>query len=177
MITAQQTINRIARGKRNYDDGERAQEITMEMMRQLGYKLIERIETGYTVTWVKKIVAGKVIRVKPKNAFPIRKVSGDIRAIAQKGIAVHCECKYRPVKADGRLVLQWSDFESHQIEHLQAVTDEGGLAFVSWVTSLYPAELFFLLWPIPLRKGKALTAEQAAAHRTDLFIIKNPNPK
>lgn len=166
MRASRQALTRSARGRINRADGESAQHITMELMKDLGYRCVEKIETGMTL----KRQDGAIV-----GAFPSAKVSGDIRAIGPKGITIHCECKYRPEKEDGRLVLQWSDFEKHQIEHLEAVTEAGGLAFVSWVTSLYPARLFWLQWPIPMRKGKALTAAEAARIRMEHFGFQNPN--
>lgn len=163
----QQAVTRSVRGRMNRADGERAQQITMEFMQELGYRCIEKIETGMTL----KRQNGQIV-----GAYPSAKVSGDIRAIGPKGITIHCECKYRPVKENGRLVLKWGDFEGHQLEHLQAVTEAGGWSFVSWVTSLYPAQLFWLQWPIPgFRKGRALTAEEAAKHRPEHFGFHNPN--
>lgn len=162
MITNTESYRRRIRGKQNRADGERAQKITMEMMQNLGFRCIEKIETGMTL----KRENGQII-----GAFPSAKVSGDIRAIGPKGITIHCECKYRPEKDNGRLVLKWSDFEEHQIKHLHAVTEAGGWAFVSWVISLYPARFFFLPWPIPIRKGHGFTAQQASEHRLEDFLL------
>lgn len=167
MISDNEAYRSRIRGKQNRADGERAQEITMEMMAELGYQCIEKIETGMTLKRKGKEIIG---------AFPSAKVSGDIRAIGPMGITVHCECKYRPAREDGRLVLQWSDFEKHQIDHLQAVTEAGGWSFVSWVTSLYPANLFWLEWPFPLRKGKALTSEVAKQLIPKHLGFHNTNP-
>lgn len=137
--------------------------ITMDFMGQLGFSCIERIETGFTL----KRKDGEIV-----GAFPSAKVSGDVRAIGPGGVTVHCECKYRPADR-----LKWSDFEKHQLDHLEAVTKAGGWAFVSWVTSLYPARLYWLQWPFPLKKGSALKAEDAAKIRVEHFGFHNPNGK
>jgi hypothetical protein len=159
----QEQIKRRVRGRRNRHDGEQAQMITMDFMCQLGFRCIEKIETGFTL----KRKDGEIV-----GAFPSAKVSGDVRAIGPKGVTVHCECKYRPADQ-----LKWSDFEEHQLDHLEAVTKAGGWAFVSWVTSLYPARLYWLQWPFPLKKGKALTADEAGKIRVTHFGFHNPNGK
>ena len=154
-------------GKTNEHNGKEAERIVMEAMKQMGFRCIEKIEVGYTV-----IMRGKVITA----AFPKAKVSGDIRAVGSRGEAVHCEIQYRPRRSDGRLVLQYSDFEPHQIDHLQAVCDAKGLAFVAWVVSLYPAQLYFLEWPFPLQKRKALTELMAQKMQPTYFGFVNGNP-
>jgi hypothetical protein len=146
-------ITRSARSRINRRAGEEAQDIVERFMRDCGFHCVERIETGFGVVRRGKKLIG---------AYAKRRVSGDIKAIAKGGIAVHVEVKYRPRKPDGRLVLQISDFETHQLDALQSVTEARGAAFVAWVVSLYPAQLFWLKWPFPLAHRKALTAEQAA---------------
>jgi hypothetical protein len=48
---------------------------------------------------------------------------------------------------------------------MQRVTAAGGMAFVAWVTSLFPAQMFFLLWPLSgFRKGKAFLTSDAVLH-------------
>lgn len=145
-------VKRRTQGRINRKAGEMAQEIVEEFMRDRGYQCIERIETGFGV-----IRRGR----KLVGAFAQRRVSGDIKAIAHGGKAVHVEVKHRPRKADGRLVLQISDFEPHQLDALHNVTNAGGIAYVAWVVSLHPAQLYWLRWPFPIAKGRALTNEQA----------------
>jgi recombination protein U len=149
-------------GKVNKRNGDQAERIVMEMLRQLGYKKIEKIETGFSV-----VRQGKRI----VSAFPKAKVSGDIRAIGPGGITIHCEVKYRP-----NATLRFSDFEPHQLQHLQEVTDAGGIAYVAWVISLFPAKLYLLEWPVPIRKCKGLTREQAEKHIGQHFGFVNGNP-
>lgn len=157
-------FERRKRGRIATIDGEAAQNITMRLMREMGLMCVERIETGFKV--ISK--GGKII-----GARPAKKVSGDIRAIASNGQAVHVECKFRP---NDRLI--WTDFEEHQPGHLQAVTDAGGLAFVSWVTSIHPPRLFWLKWPIPgFRKGKALTEIEAAKLPSEFFNMPKRNER
>ena len=151
------------KGKVNKRNGDIAERITMEMFRQLGYKKIEKIETGFSV-----VRRGKQI----VSAYPKAKVSGDIRAIGPRGITIHCEVKYRP-----NATLKMSDFEPHQLTHMQEVHDAKGIAFISWVISLCPAKLYLLEWPIPIKKGRGLTREQAAKRIWESFGFREgPQP-
>ena len=153
--------SRRTRNKINQREGDEAQAIVERFMREVGYKRVERVETGFSL--VRR--NGTIIGAHPKRA-----VSGDIKAIGPKGKSVLVEVKHRPAKPNGRLVLTWNDFEEHQIEALDGFTEAKGWAFVAWVTSLYPARLFWLLWPIPgFRKGKGLTAEMAAKIQPGFF--------
>jgi hypothetical protein len=149
----------------NQKAGEYAQGLTMKAMAEMGFKNIEPIETGYRRVWIN----GK------QTMIPKGKVSGDIKAIAHRGRAVHVEVKYRPQKPDGRICLQYGDFEPHQLEKLEEIHQSGGLAFVSWVVNLEPVQLFFLQWPFPLKKRKALTYEKALEERPEYFGIKPKN--
>ncbi len=152
------------KGRLNKRAGEEAQELVESFMRQVGYRCVERIETGFSVIRRGKQIVG---------AFPKRSVSGDVKAIGHKGRAVHVEIKHRPTGN-----LTWASFAPHQIEALDGVTGAEGEAFVAWVVSIYPPRLFWLQWPIPgFRKGKGLTREMAAAHRGDHFGFVNGNPK
>jgi hypothetical protein len=159
-----QKITRSARNRINRREGDEAQEIVERFMREQGFRCVERIETGFSVIRKGRQIVG---------AFPKRAVSGDIKAIGSRRKAVHVEVKHRPGDR-----LLWSAFEKHQIEAMENVTKAGGMAFVAWVTSLYPPKLFWLLWPIPgLRKGKSLTHEDATKHRGDHFgFVNGTNP-
>lgn len=150
------------RGRVNKRNGDTAEHIAMEMLRQLGYKKIEKIETGFSV-----VRRGTQI----VSAFPKEKVSGDIRAIGPRGVTVHCEVKYRP-----NSTLKYSDFEPHQFDHLQEVYDAQGIAYVAWVISLYPAKLYLLEWPVPIKKGRGMTRDQAQKHVGSHFGFINGNP-
>lgn len=154
--------SRSMNGRANKRNGDIAERIVMEMLRQLGYKKIEKIETGFSV-----VRQGKRI----VSAFPKAKVSGDIRAIGPRGVTVHCEVKYRPYAT-----LKYSDFEPHQLKHLQEVSEAKGVAYAAWVISLYPAKLYLLEWPFPVRKGRGMTQEQAASHVGRHFGFINGNP-
>ena len=150
------------KGRVNKRNGDIAEGIAMDMLRQLGYKKIEKIETGFSV-----IRRGKQI----VSAFPKAKVSGDIRAIGPRGITIHCEVKYRP-----NATLKMSDFEKHQIAHLQEVYEAKAIAYVAWVISLFPAQLYLLEWPFDIKKGRGFTREQAQKHVGSNFGFINGNP-
>lgn len=154
--------SRSAIGKANKSNGNNAELIAIKALKQHGFKLVEKIETGFTV-----VRRGNKIT----SAFPKGKVSGDIRAIARGGVAVHCEVKYRPNKT-----LKCSDFEEHQLAHLKAVSDAHGIAIVIWVTSIYPEKLYLLEWPFPMAKGRGITEEKAAEHVGEYFGFVNGNP-
>ena len=166
---AGQSVTRSTRNRISRKAGEEAQDIVEWFMRENGFRCIERIETGFAVVRRGKQIVG---------AYPKRPVSGDIKAVGPKGRAVHVEVKHRPAKDNGRLVLKWSDFEPHQIEALERITQAGGWAFVAWVTSLYPARLFWLLWPISgFRKGKALSEADAIKIEPGFFGIRKYDPE
>jgi penicillin-binding protein-related factor A (putative recombinase) len=156
-------INR-ERGKRNHKNGDKAQEIGERVMRDLGFKMVERVETGFKVIRCGKQITG---------AFPCSKVSGDIRAVGHKGQAVLCEVKYRENK------LKWSDFEKHQLEAMQDITEAGGAVFVVWVASFIPERAYLLHWPFQcLKKGRAITEQECADLETvEYFGIKSKEAK
>ncbi|NTV01917.1 MAG: hypothetical protein HGB04_03915 [Chlorobiaceae bacterium] len=161
-MTEGNNSRRRIRNKLNQREGTEAQDIVERFMREQGFQRVERIETGFSVVRRGTQIVG---------AYPKRAVSGDIKAIGPKGKAVHVEVKHR------QDVLRWSHFETHQITALDEVTEAGGWAFVAWVTSIYPARLFWLLWPIPgFRKGKGLTTETARDIEPGFFGFRNHNP-
>jgi penicillin-binding protein-related factor A (putative recombinase) len=145
-------VDKRAQGKRNHKNGDKAQDIGERVMRDLGFKMVERVETGFKV-----IRSGSRIT----GAFPCSKVSGDIRAVGNKGQAVLAEVKYREGK------LKWSDFEKHQLESMQAITEDGGAAFVVWVASFIPERVYMLHWPFQcLKKGRAITERECTDFET-----------
>ena len=144
------------RGKANKKAGESAELIAIKALRTLGFKCVEKIETGFTL----KRMNGKIV-----GAFPCKAVSGDIRAIGHAGKAIYCECKYRPLK------LKWSDFEQHQLKAMQDVTEAGGVAFVAWVACLNPERIYLLQWPFNLlKKGRAITEMEASDRETSEYF-------
>ena len=139
-------IDRKAQGRKNHKNGDKAQLIAERVMRELGFNMVERVETGFKLIRTGKRITG---------AFPCSKVSGDIRAIGDGGKAILCEVKYREGK------LKWSDFEEHQLEAMQATKEAGGEAFVVWVASFIPERVYLLHYPFQcLRKGKAITERE-----------------
>lgn len=153
-------VDKRTQGKRNHRNGDKAQDIGERVMRGLGFKFVERIETGFKVTRSGTRITG---------AFPCSKVSGDIRAVGHKGQAVLCEVKYRESK------LKWSDFQAHQLEAMQAITDAGGAAFVVWVASFVPERAYLLHWPFNcLKKGRAINEQECAdLEAVEYFGIKS----
>lgn len=160
-------IKKSLQSRHNQRTSEQAQDIVMETMKGMGFKCVERIETGFAVIRTNGKITG---------AYPKRRVSGDIRAIGHNGQAIHCECKYRPGKGEEEPRLKWGDFEPHQIEHFDNVINASGAAFVAWVVCLYPARLFFLQWPVSgLKKGKSLRYSEAMKLQPEYFGIKSKN--
>lgn len=142
--------------KINRAHGKQAEEIAMNALRKIGFKCVEKIETGFTV-----IRSGKKIT----GAFPVRKVAGDIRAIGHGGQAIYCECKFRENK------LKWSDMEAHQMEAMEDITRAGGAAFLVWVACLNPERVYLLQWPFNvLRKGRAITENEAADLESSVYF-------
>jgi hypothetical protein len=150
---------RVRRGKRNKRNGDWAEELAAEALRRLGFKCVEPIQTGFKVVRSGERIIG---------AYPLEKVSGDIKAIAPGGRAVHCEVKYQP---DPYQNLQWSMFtrkgKSHQIKALNDTVAAGGIALVVWVRGY--TEVCVLQWPIPgFEKGKGISWEQACALKVEI---------
>jgi len=142
--------------KTNRVHGKQAEEIAMSALRAMGFKCVEKIETGFTVVRSGKKIVG---------AFPLKKVSGDIRAIGNKGQSIHCECKFREGK------LKWSDMETHQLEAMKDVTRAGGAAFLVWVASFTPERVYLLQWPFQcLKKGRAITEQECADLETSEYF-------
>ncbi|MEE9905534.1 MAG: hypothetical protein K4305_08950 [Chlorobium sp.] len=143
---------RVIRGRRNRQQGAWAEELAAEALRRLGFQCVEPIHTGFQVVRSGGRITG---------AFPMEKVSGDIKAIAPGGRSVHCEVKYQP---DPYQNLTWSMFtrkrKSHQIKALNDTVDAGGIGLVVWVRGY--TEVCVLQWPIDgFGPGKGITWEQA----------------
>lgn len=156
MTSTQKTIRRSKTGRVNRKVGDEAESVAIEALDRLGVKLLEHIKVGYKVIFAKMPDGIRANMKKPLKAFPLDPVSGDIRGVLPGGVSVHAECKFRTEK------LCWSDFEPHQIEHLDKHAEAGAVSLVVWVISLWPKECFVLRWPVDgLRKGKALIIDEA----------------
>lgn len=109
-------------------------------LRDHGYNCIEKIYTGCV------FLRGKWT--------PVKKVSGDFKAISKAGKAVHVEVKCRQDK------LCYSDFERHQVDALNDISQANGESLVIW--SQNPYEIVLLRWPIEgFGPRKSISWEQA----------------
>lgn len=89
------------------------------------------------------------------SAYPVEKVSGDIRAIAPGGRSVLAEVKVRDHN------LRWTDLEPHQRHALSEHNRLGGLSLLIW---LHTTGAYILPWPLPAFGPRLpLTPAQAAA--------------
>ena len=118
--------------RRNRKAGFSSEEAAAAQLRALGFHMVEPIETGWRVVRDRH---GRIVR-----AFPLEKVSGDIRAVAPGGRSVLVEVKERDRN------LRWSDFQPHQREVLTRHAALGGLSLVMW---LHNGRFYVLQWPIP----------------------------
>ncbi len=125
-VALQNFINR-----RNRKAGYSSEEAAAAQLRAMGFRMVEPIQTGWRVVRDRQ---GRIVR-----AFPLEKVSGDIRAVAPGGRSVLVEVKERDRN------LRWSDFEPHQRQALDEHAALGGLSLVVW---LYQGQFYVLHWPI-----------------------------
>lgn len=119
------------RGRKNYKQGEVAQDLFEIRLRSLGVLMVERIHTPW------KIVRHPVTR-KIVNAIQMEKVSGDFRGILPGGRSVLVE-----VKSCEHLVF--SAFADHQVNALNEHRETGGLSLIGWK---WPTGDAILQWPI-----------------------------
>jgi len=117
---------------RNRKAGSSSEEAAAAQLRAMGFRMVEPIQTGWRVVRDRH---GRIV-----HAFPLEKVSGDIRAVAPGGKSVLVEVKERNRN------LRWSDFEPHQ---RQALDDHAALAWVSLVVWLHQGQFYVMPWPIP----------------------------
>ncbi len=118
--------------RRNRKAGYSSEEAAAAQLRAMGFRMVEPIQTGWRVVRDRH---GRIV-----NAFPLEKVSGDIRAVAPGGRSVLVEVKERDRN------LRWSDFQPHQREALDEHAALGGLSLVVW---LHRGHFYVLPWPIP----------------------------
>ena len=113
--------------KRSQALGEWGQRMAQAYMRQLGYQVVDRIETGTRqIGGVRRFTA---------------RASGDIRAVGTRGRSVLVEVKVRAER------LLRSDLEDHQRKALQAHHEAGGLSLVAWVVQ-GTVDCHLLPWPV-----------------------------
>ena len=117
------TIKHQVQGRANKRRGDAVEKRVARLLADMGYVMIERVHTPFTLIRRGKKIVG---------AFPRERVSGDFRAVATgvihnptvtdggsvivapslKGLSVLVEVKSRPDR------LQWSALEKHQVEAL-----------------------------------------------------------
>ena len=111
--------------------GELSQDIVAAHLRVKGYRMIEPVYTPWRV--IRKM--GRIV-----GAVPVRKVSGDFRAVAPGGRSVLVEVKGRD---DGK--LPWSAFAPHQRAALDEHAEAGGSSLVAFVRG---SDVMIYPWPI-----------------------------
>ncbi len=132
--------------RRNRKAGYSSEEAAAAQLRAMGFRMVEPIQTGWRVVRDRH---GRIV-----NAFPLEKVSGDIRAVAPGGKSVLVEVKARDRN------LRWSDFQPHQREALDEHADLGGLSLVVW---LHQGRFYVIPWPIPdFGPRKSISPEQGS---------------
>lgn len=127
-------MNRSEIGRRNQKLGEQGEAIARTMLAAAGVQDVERIHTGWKVTWEAK--GGKRV---VKSAFPLEKVSGDFIGI-MGGLKVLVECK---ATEEDRVIH--SKLEKHQVENLDRTVAHGGVGFLFVMIKGDP---FLLRWPV-----------------------------
>ena len=131
------TTNRI-QGKQNQRAGGWAEHFAERALWSLGFKCVEKYETGWRIKWRYDPKKKKSVVVDAKKK---KKVSGDFNAIGKNGQYIHCEVKRRD-----KDVLFHSALEKHQVEAMNEKTKYGALCLLAWVRS--PTEVKILRWPI-----------------------------
>ena len=113
-------IQRRQRSRANAIAGDQAQHVVGHRLRALGFRCVERIETGWRV----KRVGGKLI-----VAGAMAKVAADWTAVGADGRSIRCEVKRRLEDS-----LAWSDLEPHQVVKLNEHAEAGGWSLLAWVS-------------------------------------------
>lgn len=118
------------------------QDVVEKALEARGFKMVESVNTPWRV--IRKM--GRIV-----GAFPLKKVSGDFRAITTGGVSVLVEVKSR----DGGSI-PWSAFEEHQREALSRHSALGGISIVATVRE---GVVHFYDWPIVgFGPGKSIPA-------------------
>ena len=102
------SLARTIRSRRAQRSGQTGQTIVATLMRQLGFRCVEEIHTGM------RRVGDRYVHCK--------RVSGDIRAVGEKGVSVLVEVKWRKKTT----TLPYGALEDHQRRALNAHLDTGG---------------------------------------------------
>jgi len=141
---------RVATGRANRKRGEAVEGRVAALLADMGYVMIERVHTPFTV--IRK--GGKIV-----GAFPKAKVSGDYRAVTghsfsvTAGRSVLVEVKSRP----GRLL--WSSIKPHQ---RAALDEHAQFSSHTWLffCDTQTDEIHKYRWPVDgFCKGKSLKPE------------------
>lgn len=138
---------------RNRKRGRRGEDAVARELKRRGLLMVEKLEVGWGIQRDK---GGQVVEV-----WPLRKISGDYRAITPEGQSVLVEVK----TADER--LQWSKIRPHQRKALEIHANCGGLSLLAWV---HDGQISIMWWPIEgFVKGTSLSAEQANQNEWEGF--------
>jgi penicillin-binding protein-related factor A (putative recombinase) len=128
-----------AAGKLSQARGDFGEEVARHALQELGVRMIEKVNTPFTV--IRRM--GRIV-----GAFPVEKVSGDFIGIGAAGKKVLVEVKYRED------CLSISDFGKHQIAALEENSQLGGISLVVWVQR-HVCSIYY--WPMmELKKGAPL---------------------
>ncbi len=135
------------RSSRSNKLGQTGEELARYLLQRLGLAMVEPVHTPWRIL---RDPAGRIA-----SAYPVEKVSGDIRAVAPGGRSVLAEVKVRDHN------LRWTDLEPHQRQALSQHHDLGGLSLLVW---LHTSDSYILPWPLPdFGPRLPLTPTQAAA--------------
>ncbi len=136
------------RSKRNQAVGEFSQDMVRHHLERMGFKMVERVHTPFTV--IRRL--GRVV-----GAFPKEKVSGDFIAIQPlTGRKLLCEVKSRESG-----VFPWSMMEDHQRRALDENHICGGISMLAlWCGG----KIDVRIWPVlDFGPGKSLKMTRAKA--------------
>lgn len=132
------------RMKRNRAEGKLGEDLVRRNLERVGYKMIERVHTPFTLIRRGKSIVG---------AFPTEKVSGDFIAIQpMTGRKVLVEVKSRESG-----IFPWSILEDHQVRALSENHICGGISLLALVSN---TRVKIHSWPVDgFGKGKSLKIE------------------
>lgn len=139
------------RAKKNRAMGEFSQDLVRRRLELMGFKMVERVHTPWTV--VRRM--GRVV-----GAFPKEKVSGDFIAVKPlTGQKVLVEVKSRESG-----VFPWSMMEPHQVVALNENHLCNGISILALVQNV---TIEFHPWPIKdFGPGKSITIEKKSGFFT-----------
>lgn len=147
-MAARRPANQL-QGKRNWRNGNTGQNIIEDRLRQLGVQMVETISVGWNVRF-------KPGTRQPVSAYPLKRVSGDIRGLIHGGRSVLAEVK----RSDDRLIF--SELYDHQVTSLNTHLAAGGLSLLGFVWQFDGGGCSVMVWPVAgFAPGKSISVPQA----------------